>query len=572
MIKFKNVVLKNFLSIGDNPLTLQLDRNPTTLITGANAVGKSSILCDSLTFVLFGKSYRGINKPALINTVNQRDSVVEITFTKGTDSYKIIRGQKPARLEVYKNDAILNEEAAIRDMQTHIENDILGFDFSSFVRVCVLSTMNYTPFMQLSAHERRNLVENMLSLRVFSEMSKQHKQNASNIKDQIVSLQTDLQVKRTKYEERFKTLQLVEQIDEDRAKLLKDQLKQLGDSLDIKEKEIAELEHALAQVDASNMALDAENLKQTILELQKNIRELEVENNIAEKKRRFYDEHTTCDQCTQDINPELANRVQEECEHQIKHHLVKIDVLKHELELTSERLDKTKETLNSIAEVTSSLDYARKSRQILVADIRKKYEELTDKSKASQDSSRIREEVNQLKGQLKYIAGKFEEVSDRKDTLVLTTELLKDTGIKAGIIKQYIPLLVGYVNHYLEQLNISIKFSMDENFNESITTRYAKEYTYSNLSMGERGRLDLAIAFAWRQIAKLKGSVYCNILILDEVLDASLDINGTEDALGILEDICHDTSVFIISHKANLDEKVRSVIRLEKVNGFTKIL
>jgi DNA repair exonuclease SbcCD ATPase subunit len=177
-----------------------------------------------------------------------------------------------------------------------------------------------------------------------------------------------------------------------------------------------------------------------------------------------------------------------------------------------------------------------------------------------------------VRGQIKYIASKYEEACAQKDVATIASELLKDTGIKAGIIKQYIPLLVGYVNHYLEQLNISIKFSMDENFNESITTRYANEYQYQNLSMGERSRLDLALAFAWRQVAKLKGSVYCNILILDEILDAGLDINGTEDALSILEEVCQDTSVFIISHKANLDEKVRSVIKLEKINGFTKIL
>ena len=192
MINFRYVEMKNFLSVGDNPLRLDLNRHPTTLVTGRNGSGKSVLVSDSLTFVLFGKSYRGINKPALINTINQRDSVVEIEFTKGNDVYKIIRGQKPARLEIYKNDAALNEEAAVKDTQAYIENDILGFDCNSFIRVCVMSTMNYTPFMQLSAYERRNLVENMLTLKSFSEMSKIHKANVSNLKERISSLQNEL--------------------------------------------------------------------------------------------------------------------------------------------------------------------------------------------------------------------------------------------------------------------------------------------------------------------------------------------------------------------------------------------
>ena len=227
--------MKNFLSVGDNPLRLDLNRHPTTLVTGRNGSGKSVLVSDSLTFVLFGKSYRGINKPALINTINQRDSVVEIEFTKGNDVYKIIRAQKPARLEIYKNGDALNEEAAVKDTQAYIENDILGFDCNSFIRVCVMSTMNYTPFMQLSAYERRNLVENMLTLKSFSEMSKIHKANVSNLKERISSLQNDLSIRKATYDEKNRTYNLLQQIDSDRTDSIKSNLKALGEKLEFNE-------------------------------------------------------------------------------------------------------------------------------------------------------------------------------------------------------------------------------------------------------------------------------------------------------------------------------------------------
>ena len=572
MICFKTCSMRNFVSVGDNPLTLELDRNPTTLVTGRNGSGKSVLVSDSLTFGLFGKSYRGINKPALINTINQRDCVVEVVFTKGPDTFKVIRGMKPTRLEVYKNDAPLNEEAAVRDTQSYIENDILGFDYNSFIRVCVMSTMNYTPFMQLSAFERRSLVENMLSLKAFSEMNKIHKANASTLKERIQALQSDLQVKRTQYEEKNRTFNLLQQIDDDRARALKEHLRGLAEKLEFQDGVILKLETQIADQTQFDFPAQIKQLKVDIQSTQRELREREVEVSMSKKKIEFFNNHTECEQCNQAIDQINAEQtVNKYCE------IVRVNsesavVLKGTVVKLGEKLDEVVAKNSFVGELEADLTYAKRSRAVLAVDIRKKLDELETASNASNESETIRDEVSQIKGQLKYIAGKFEEASDNRDIANIATELLKDTGIKSSIIKQYIPLLVGYVNHYLEQLNISIRFSLDENFNESITTRYANEYSYQNLSMGERSRLDLALAFAWRQIAKLKGSVYCNILILDEILDAGLDINGTEDALSILEDVCQDTSVFIISHKANLDEKVRSVIRLEKINGFTKVM
>lgn len=572
MIEFEKIVIKNFLSVGDNPLVLELNRSPTTLVTGRNGCGKSAIVADSLSFALFGKSFRGINKGALINTINQRDSLTEIYFTKGQDAYKIIRGQKPNRLEIFVNGVAVNEEAANRDTQAYIENDILGFDFASFIRVCLLSTMNYTPFMQLSAFERRNLVENMLSLRVFSEMSKIHKQNTANIKDQIHHLTTDLQVKRTKYEERRRTLELLEQIDTDRAEMIKGQLKDLVSKLEDLDVIISNYENEIGNNDVKSIDCELNQSRLTLSKLQTDIREHDVEQKIAKKKISFFTDHTECDQCHQSISAELIEEQTKRYRHEVIVHETEIQKLKTELNQVSGSIDDLIHTANSLKECVKNLEYSKRSKSVLAADIRKKFDELSKTTNASGDLEKTKEEVIELKGQLKYISNKFDIISKKRDTYSIANELLKDGGIKSTIIKQYIPMLVGYVNHYLEELNISIKFSMDENFNESITTRYANEYQYGNLSMGERSRLDLAIAFAWRQIAKLKGSVHCNILILDEILDQALDIDGTNAALGVLDALCDKTNVFIISHKANLDESVRSIIALEKVNGFTKIV
>ncbi len=572
MINFRYVELKNFLSVGDNPLRLDLNRHPTTLVTGRNGSGKSVLVSDSLTFVLFGKSYRGINKPALINTINQRDSVVEIEFSKGNDVYKIVRGQKPARLEIYKNNAALNEEAAVRDTQAYIENDILGFDCNSFIRVCVMSTMNYTPFMQLSAFERRNLVENMLTLKSFSEMSKIHKANVSNLKERITSLQNDLSVRKATYDEKNRTYNLLQQIDSDRTDSIKSNLKGLGEKLEFNEEVVRKLE---IQIEEANLQLlndSALEYKGKIQQIQREIREYEVEISQAEKKVVYFKDHQDCDQCHQSISKESAIESISRYSAIMSDHTSAIENLKTRLKVVGDKLDEVNAKIAEVKELEQDLSFAKKSSNVIATDIRKKLQELEKPQASSDEAVRIKNEIDEVRGQIKYIASKYEEACAQKDVATIASELLKDTGIKAGIIKQYIPLLVGYVNHYLEQLNISIKFSMDENFNESITTRYANEYQYQNLSMGERSRLDLALAFAWRQVAKLKGSVYCNILILDEILDHALDIDGTTAALSLLDSICEDSNIFIISHKANLDESVRSIIALEKVNGFTKIV
>ena len=570
MISFKKLELKNFLSVGDNPITLYLDRSPTTLITGSNGVGKSAIIADGISFPLFGKSFRGINKPALVNTVNQRDSWAKITFNVGSSEYTILRGQKPARLEITKDGKVLNEDAAVADTQSYIESDVLGFDFNTFIRVCILSTMNYIPFMQLSAYERRNFVENMLSLKTFTDMNKIHKANMSTVKDKITGLERDIQVNKTSYTEKRKTLDMLNQIDEDRVNRLKTEVAQLVHRLQELYDDIEVQSNQITIIESENVDDAIASLKTKISKTKKAIREHEVGYEFNERQSLFFSNNSVCEQCLQDIEHDHAQTVKIKLTAVMTNHLLGKTDQTAVLERYVDELQKLTDRKDELTTLILKRDQLQSSRKIMATEIKNKVAEIETKPNGS--SNTLHDELAVLKSKLKELARKFDELQDRLEVGSIVTDLLKDTGIKGSIIKQYIPLLVGYVNMYLEKLNISIKFSMDENFNESITTRYANEYTYANLSAGERARIDLAIAFAWRQIARIKGSAYTNLLVLDEVADASLDVNGTEDLMSILEEITADTNVFIVSHKANLDEHVRSVLKLEKHNGFTKIV
>lgn len=572
MIKFKELELKNFISVGDNPITLKLDRSPTTLITGNNGVGKSAIIADGLTFALFGKSFRGVNKAALVNTVNQRDSYTKLTFSANGAEYVIIRGQKPARLEIYKNDKLLNEDAAVSDTQNSIETDILGFDLSTFIRVCILSTMNYVPFMQLSAYERRNFVENMLSLKTFTDMNKLHRTNMSTLKEKITETDKSISILKTAYTEKNKTLGLLEQIDENRNAFVKDEVDRLITAYAEQCEKISTMSEKIGGMKAMGIDDKLISLRDEISKVQRSIREYEADNKVAQKQLGNLSQNATCNSCLQSIDENHVNKATSELNGKIANRNKTINSTYNvNLSELNRELAIFEDYKTVLAKLESDLEYANTSKKILGDDIKKKVSDL-ERRKDDESSNHIRNELAVLKSKLKQDAARFDSLKLKLETGVVVTDLLKDGGIKGTIIKQYIPLLVGYVNHYLEKLNISIKFSMDENFTETITTRYANEYTYSNLSAGERGRIDMAIAFAWRQIARIKGSVYCNILVLDEVADASLDVNGTEDLMAILEEITTDTNVFIISHKAHLDEHVRSVLRLAKQNGFTQIL
>lgn len=579
MITFTEVKMKNFLSVGEDPLVFYLNKSPTTIISGSNGVGKTSII-DAITFSLFGKSFREIKKGSLINSVNQKNSFAEIKFTKGNTSYTILRGQKPHRLEITCNGMLLEENPSVIETQKYIEKQILGFDFSTFIRVCIMSTMNYTPFMSLSSYERRNFVENMLNLKMFSEMNKLHKAETILLKEEIQTIDTALNVIDTKLTEKRNFIAYIKTNTDD-------DMKSYQASLLENELELKEIEDKLSQLSGKESLIQKPLTVETekLTEIQNEIYKIKSARSVNESKVSennktisYIENHDDCDLCKQKITDENSDAI-------IKN-LASINSLLTESYDASTVLSKSlydsKEKIeikisgyttlkNQLAQKINGLNSSANIIRRNISSINTNISNLQKKSLLNSDE--VENEVKDL--QQKHIEMKEEFETKTEELKISNTlhELLKDTGIKADIIKQYIPMLCAYVNSYLSKLNISLTFDMDENFNEVISTIYANNFTYNNLSAGERTRLDLALAFSWMQVAKAKGSVDTNLLVLDEVLDANLDESGTLAAFDIVNDISKNGSnVFIVSHKANLEEHVTSVLSLEKTDGFTQII
>ena len=579
MITFTEVKMKNFLSVGEDPLVFYLNKSPTTIISGSNGVGKTSII-DAITFSLFGKSFREIKKGSLINSVNQKNSFAEIKFTKGNTSYTILRGQKPHRLEITCNGMLLEENPSVIETQKYIEKQILGFDFNTFIRVCIMSTMNYTPFMSLSSYERRNFVENMLNLKMFSEMNKLHKAETILLKDEIQTIDTALNVIDTKLTEKHNFIAYIKTNTDD-------DMKGYQASLLENELELKEIEDKLSQLSGKESLIQKPLSVETekLTEIQNEIYKIKSARSVNESKVSennktisYIENHDDCDLCKQKITDENSDAIIE--------NLTSINSLLTESYDASTVLSKSlydsKEKIeikisgyttlkNQLAQKINGLNSSANIIRRNISSINTNIANLQKKSLLNSDE--VENEVKEL--QQRHIEMKEEFETKTEELKISNTlhELLKDTGIKADIIKQYIPMLCAYVNSYLSKLNISLTFDMDENFNEVISTIYADNFTYNNLSAGERTRLDLALAFSWMQVAKAKGSVDTNLLILDEVLDANLDESGTLAAFDIVNDISKNGSnVFIVSHKVNLEEYVTSVLSLNKTDGFTQIL
>lgn len=578
MITFKDLEMKNFLSVGEDPIVFHLNKSPTTIITGSNGVGKTSIV-DGITFSLFGKSFRDIKKGSLINSINKKNSYTSITLSKGNTDYKITRGQKPHMLIVEVNGVVMHETAAITETQKYIENQILGFDFNTFTRVCVMSTMNYTPFMSLSSYERRNFVENMLDLKMFSEMNKLHKAETILLKDEIKDIDNNLSIIDSQINEKRNFIAYIKSNSDD-------DLKAHQETLQKNITEIADVENKIAELSGKETLLvkpltdsreKLSNIQADIYKLNSNISVIKSKVTENDKTITYISNHDNCDLCKQQIddkssqqiisNLEQSNKTLEDSVEVTSKQLSNLYPLKSDTEAKindySGLANSVSQKINNLKQLKTLLERTSNTAQIHINKIQEK---------SLLNSDEVEREVAKLIHKHSILKQQFEDKTEELKISNTVLELLKDTGIKADIIKQYIPMLCAYVNSYLAKLNISLTFNMDENFNESISTRYTNDFTYNNLSAGERSRVDLALSFAWRNVAKAKGSVHTNLLILDEVLDANLDDSGTAASLEIVNDISQDnTNIFIVSHKSNLEEHVRSVLALEKVQGFTRI-
>lgn len=568
MIVFHRLFLKNFLSIGDNGLTYELDAYPTTLITGKNGGGKSTLI-DGLVFGLFGKSYRGVNKAALINTINQRDSVTEVEFSSGSDRYVITRGQKPNRLEITKNGEALNEAAALKDTQGYIEETILGFDFSSFTKVCILSTTNYVPFTQLSAGERRSFVETMLSLSDFSEMAKVHKTKLSLLKDQFTKVNSQIAVSRIEYESQRKAIDQMEKVSSD----IKDSIIAEAKEIGLRAKQTKDAMDESFLTDPKYVGLDdrLKELNSTKTTIATQNRMYEAELSRLQKNLNFFSDSDSCPECKQGIHVDHKNDMVDKLTDDMQVIAYAVKENKIVLDNTTIFIDKALALQTEYNTKLSNLKAQKTAYDALITAAKDKMKKANE-AIPSYDAESMKIALEVAKANLIKLSAELQELEDTKQTYAVVSDLLKDTGIKSSVISKFVPILVLYVNKYLNALGFNVTFDMDTDFSETIRTRYANEHTFDNLSMGERLRISIAITLAWNQIAKIRGKIDTNLVILDEIADSAMDSDGSEDLFELFETVFSEKNIWLISHKTNFHEKVYRHMHLEKKNGFTKVV
>jgi DNA repair exonuclease SbcCD ATPase subunit len=569
MIHFKTIRWKNFLSTGNVFTEIQLDRSPNTIIVGENGAGKSTIL-DALCWVLFNKPFRNIRMLQLINSINGKDCRAEIEFSIGNVQYKVIRSYKPTKFEIYKNGNLIPQPGANKDYQKILEDTILKLNYKSFTQIVVLGNASFTPFMQLSVRDRREVIEDLLDIQIFSHMNTLLKDRlAENKKDrQEVEYQIELLGEKINVQKEY--LAKIEADVEKQRRELEAELQEWalqGLTAQTQQTEAMDKINELAESIANADKVSAKSTK--ISELMMKLHDKVA---TAEKRIRFYEKHDNCPTCTQVIEAtakaeqlEKTQRVAEETQNAIaeleKQQLSLNEEIQRisavQLEITTQQ-QHWRDCQSALSTYQSNADRVRDKLSNLAG------EEETEDSPVSK--------IQQLEKELKTFESKNESLANDAEVFKIATEMLRDGGIKKKIIKQYVPVINKLVNKYLAGLDFFVDFQLDEEFNETIKSRYRDEFSYASFSEGEKMRIDLALLFTWRAVAKLKNSTNTNLLILDEVFDASLDTGGCDEFLKLLQEVGADTNVFVISHKGDiLTDKFRSQIRFEKVKNFSRI-
>jgi len=566
MIRFKTLKWKNLLSTGNNFQTIELDKNNKTMILGKNGHGKSTMI-DAITFGLYGKPFRSIRKNNLINSVNKKDCVIEVHFTSGAQNYKIIRGIKPNIFEIYCNDELINQDAKIRDYQKYLERNILHMNYQTFTQVVVLGSSSYIPFMKLSTSHRRELVEELLDIKIFGSMNLLVKNEFRDITE--------------RYKEFSRGVDLLEE----KIKMNKINLKSLilrnEGSLEKNENRLNENQRKIEDLTYNVRRLrtindDLRNSIGDVLLAQKSNKKLSVLEGQLENKLRilrrsisFYNENESCPECEQDIDGDFKDLV-----------LSDKDKLASDLEDGLQRLRGDLETSQKIIDniIAIELDILNnesliKSNETMIkslSDVNEEIEKDITEDKNEEDLvTELREDIKKKENTLGVLITKLNDSIVEKEYLGIMKNILSDEGVKSSIIKKYIPLINKTINSYLSSMEFHARFELDEEFNETIYSRYVDQFSYANFSEGEKQRIDLALLFTWRLIASMKNSASTNLLIIDEIFDSSLDDNGTEEFMKILYTL-ENENVFVISHKNHMAERFDDIITFNKTGNFSR--
>ena len=569
MIIFKKVRYKNFLSTGNQFIEIQLDRSSKTLVVGENGAGKSTML-DALCFGLFQRAFRNIKKDQMINSINEKDCVVEVEFTIGQNEYKIIRGIKPNIFEIWCNDVMLNQDAAQRDYQKHLESTILKLNFRSFTQVVILGNASFVPFMQLRARHRRQVVEEILDIEIFSKMNLLFREKQKN-QDEIIK-QSDF------------NCQLIDSKIESQKKHIEDMS---GNKQQTVDKKMIELQQAQTDIDNYQLDIDKVNIEKA--ELQKQILdesktnnkykqlhtlEAKLENTCSKHKKDlgFFQAHNDCPVCQQAIDEAYKSTMIAKKAEKIQELEGALGQIEKDIKSTEDRLDIINKTMVTIREkelLVNRYETSISEIKKYMANKQKEIDELEDESFTTGVATGKLEELQE---QLTAAESAKVKQKEQKNYLDTARYLMQDTGIKTKIIKQYLPIMNQLINKNLADMDFFVNFTLDDEFNETIKSRHRDEFNYHSFSEGEKLRIDLAILFTWREIAKLKNSTNTNLLILDEIFDSSLDASGTDEFMRILSNKLAKENVFVISHKGDtLLDKFPSILKFEKYKNFTRM-
>ena len=569
MILFEKVRWKNFLSTGNQFTEIDFLKHSTNLIIGTNGAGKSTVL-DALTFSLFGKAFRKINKPQLINSVNEKDCVVEVEFSINGTQWKVERGIKPAIFKIWRDDNLLDQSAAANDQQKWLEQNVLKMNYKSFTQIVILGSSTFVPFMQLTSSNRREVIEDLLDIRIFSSMNNVIKEKIRSVKEtvKVLELKKESLLEKVQMQENF-----IEELENRGKKNIEDKETKIGQLL-VEENEYMganeELERELKQL---NQDLEKHSGATEKLRTLGNLKG-KISNKVSSitKEHKFFTQNTVCPTCDQAIEETFRiNRIKDA---QTKAKELQSGYKELE-EAIKEEEERERQFLTLSKEITT-LTHGISKNNTQIAGCQRQVRDLESEIQRITDNLANRniehEKLTSFKENLKTT---YDELAQNKDTINyydFSYSLLKDGGVKTKIIKKYLPLINQQVNKYLQLMDFYINFSLDEEFNETVQSPIHDSFSYSSFSEGEKMRIDLALLFTWREVARMKNSVNTNLLIMDEVFDSSLDGFGTEEFLKIIRFVIKDANIFVISHKESLHDKFADVIRFDKVKGFRRMV
>ena len=570
MIIFKKIKWKNFLSTGNKFTEINLIEAKTNLIIGNNGAGKSTIL-DALTFSLFNKPFRKVNKSQLINTVNEKDCHVELEFNIGNTDWKVIRGMKPVRFEIYKNGNIMNQNAAVNDQQRWLEEQILKLNYKSFTQIVILGSASFVPFMQLTAPNRREVIEDLLDIKIFSAMGLILKERVRGVNERLreISIRKNLLEEKIDMQNGF--IQEIENTSKKDVKDKKEKIKNINEQIERYEDDLAEMSQELDAINKDMGMLSDCNTKLRKLGNLKG--KLSNKVSTITKEHKFFSENVTCPTCTQNIEESFRLNKINEAESKAKELKKGYEELESAIKLEEEREQTFKILTSEATKLTHEISKTNTRISGLENQSRDLEQEIQTITEQLKNRTAEKHALETLLSQLEDLQKEQSEFKEKNAYHEFAHSLMKDGGVKSKIIKRYLPLMNQQINKYLQLMDFYINFSLDDEFKESVKSPIHDKFSYESFSEGEKMRIDLSLLFTWREIARMKNSASTNLLILDEIFDSSLDGFGTDYFTKIIKYVVSDANVFIISHKTDdLIDSFDKIIKFDKIKGFSKII